>query len=424
MRVNPFIPDTFCKTIHILGHCSTYGLGVDDTRTVAAQLQRKLNAENESADIRVLNRGQVGMDMGNPMFILNAIEYLNDQKGDILIVIVDVTMDSHRMSGAVERMLNDRRQVYHCLREHFDAKREKPAYVDGWHLSPHGMELTADYIHEILLRDDMLSDEQTLISANNNYVYAEEIIAKAPREGICASADAEATHADTTQEDDAALAHYLQKLSELKPLPGQTAGAIVMNCNPFTKGHRHLIERAAREVGRLYIFVVQEDKSEFPFETRMEMVKAGVRDIENATCLPSGKYVLSAMTFPEYFSKDTIRDVTVDCSLDITIFADKIAPCLNITKRFVGKEPFDPVTRQYNGAMKDILPAHGIEVVEYERFEIDGTAVSASDVRKLLADGRLEEVRRLVPDTTYCLIAGTTATDSSFAHTACPPCTY
>jgi [citrate (pro-3S)-lyase] ligase len=157
-------------------------------------------------------------------------------------------------------------------------------------------------------------------------------------------------------------------------------------------------------VDRLYIFVVQEDKSEFPFEIRMEMVKAGVRDIENAICLTSGKYVLSAMTFPEYFSKDANRDVTVDCSTDIMIFKDKIAPCLGITKRFVGKEPFDPVTRQYNAAMKDILPAHGIEVVEYERFEIDGVAVSASAVRRMLAAGRLEEVRDLVPDTTYYLI--------------------
>jgi [citrate (pro-3S)-lyase] ligase len=136
----------------------------------------------------------------------------------------------------------------------------------------------------------------------------------------------------------------------------------------------------------------------------MEMGKAGVSDIEYAVCLPSGPYVLSVMTFPEYFSKDANRDATVDCTADITIFAEKIAPCLNITKRFVGGEPFDPVTRQYNGAMKDILPAYGIEVVEYERLETDGTAVSASAVRKLLAAGRLEEVRNLVPDTTYYLI--------------------
>jgi [citrate (pro-3S)-lyase] ligase len=270
------------------------------------------------------------------------------------------------------------------------------------------MELAADYIYEILRRDNMLSDERMTLTAKDEHSYSERITAKTNGREYCPSGDTETPHSNVVfardTPEDAALVDYLQKLRELKAPPGWSCGAIVMNCNPFTKGHRHLIERAAREVDRLYIFVVQEDKSDFPFASRMEMVKAGVRDIENAICLPSGKYVLSAMTFPEYFSKDANKDVTVDCSTDVMLFKDKIAPCLGITKRFVGKEPFDPVTRQYNAAMKDILPAHGIEVVEYERFEIDGVAVSASAVRRMLAAGRLEEVRDLVPDTTYSLI--------------------
>lgn len=45
-------------------------------------------------------------------------------------------------------------------------------------------------------------------------------------------------------------------------------GAIVMNCNPFTYGHQYLIETAARLVNLLYIFVVEEDKSIFPFSQR------------------------------------------------------------------------------------------------------------------------------------------------------------
>ncbi len=36
-------------------------------------------------------------------------------------------------------------------------------------------------------------------------------------------------------------------------------GAIVMNANPFTKGHRHLIEYALTKVDELIVFVVQED---------------------------------------------------------------------------------------------------------------------------------------------------------------------
>jgi [citrate (pro-3S)-lyase] ligase len=409
MRLNPFAPDIFMKTIHIFGHCVAYGLGVDDARTIAGRLQMKLNAESLIVGIRVLNRGQVGMDMNNPILILNAIEDLNCKKGDILITIVDIVMDSHRSGGFVEHMLNDRRHVYHCLREHFNAKREKSAYMATCHLSPHGMELTADYIHEILLGDNMLSDERATLEANAEHSYSENVPVKAIGERYCSTEDAKKTCADIafTQnipEDDITLADYLQELRELRAPFGQSAGAVVMNCNPFTKGHRHLIERAAKEVDLLYIFVVQEDRSEFSFETRMEMVKAGVRDIENAVCLPSGKHILSAATFPEYFAKDANRDVTVDCSTDIVIFADKIAPHLGIIKRFVGKEPFDPVTQQYNGAMKDILPTYGIEVVEYERLTINGTVISASAVRNMLAAGRKEEVRNFVPDTTYAFL--------------------
>ncbi len=49
---------------------------------------------------------------------------------------------------------------------------------------------------------------------------------------------------------------------------------------------------------------------------------------------------------------------------DIAIFAEKIAPQLGIKYRFVGEEPNDEVTNEYNLAMKRILPKSGIELVE------------------------------------------------------------
>ena len=46
-------------------------------------------------------------------------------------------------------------------------------------------------------------------------------------------------------------------LDSLPVAPGSgTVGAIVMNCNPFTMGHRYLIETAASQVDRLYVFVL------------------------------------------------------------------------------------------------------------------------------------------------------------------------
>ena len=133
-----------------------------------------------------------------------------------------------------------------------------------------------------------------------------------------------------------------------------------MNCNPFTLGHQYLAEYAAARVAKLYIFVVEEDKSEFPFADRIELVKQGVKHISNVEVLPSGKFIISQQTFSGYFNKAGLQDVAVDSSEDVEIFGREIAPTLGITVRFAGEEPKDNVTRQYNETMKEILPRYEI----------------------------------------------------------------
>jgi [citrate (pro-3S)-lyase] ligase len=179
------------------------------------------------------------------------------------------------------------------------------------------------------------------------------------------------------------------------------AGAIVANCNPFTRGHLYLIEEAARQCGVLHLFIVSEDKSAFPAEDRYNLVRAGISHIPNARLHPTGPYLVSSVTFPDYFLKDTVRAQTVNTVLDLTIFAERFALPLKIERRFVGEEPFDPVTREYNRQMKEILPRYGIQVTEIPRLESGGAAVSASRVRELLREGNLQAVRELVPPATY-----------------------
>jgi cytidyltransferase-like protein len=146
-------------------------------------------------------------------------------------------------------------------------------------------------------------------------------------------------------------------------------GAIVMNCNPFTHGHRLLIEYASKQVDNLIIFVVEEDKSFFSFCERFKMVKDGVIDIDNVYVVRSGNFILSHLTFPAYFEKNDIDDCkNIDVSNDINIFAHLISHKLNITSRFIGEEPMCKVTRRYNESMKKILPSHSIQVFEIPRF--------------------------------------------------------
>lgn len=183
-------------------------------------------------------------------------------------------------------------------------------------------------------------------------------------------------------------------------------GSIVMNCNPFTKGHRYLIEESLKYVDFLIIFVVEENKSVFTFDERFAFVNAGVSDLPYVMVVPSGQFILSQRTFPEYFKKIEDEDLIKNVEYDITLFAEQIAPRLNITYRFVGEELQDAVTNEYNQAMKRILPQKGINVVEIPRKENDNGIISATLVRKCLEDGNRQDLRELIPKSTWEILFG------------------
>jgi len=187
---------------------------------------------------------------------------------------------------------------------------------------------------------------------------------------------------------------------------GGAVGAAVMNCNPFTKGHRYLIETAAKECDHLYVFVLSEDKSYFSAKDRMEMVKLGTADLPNVTVLPTGPYLISSATFPTYFLQDREKAEQIHCLLDIQIFCKYFAPKFGITRRYVGTEPLSPMTNQYNDALREHLPGMGIEFREIPRLEQENTPISASAVRAYLQEGRIDLLKNLVPETTYQYLIG------------------
>ncbi|WP_455552082.1 [citrate (pro-3S)-lyase] ligase [Desulfovibrio sp.] len=183
---------------------------------------------------------------------------------------------------------------------------------------------------------------------------------------------------------------------------GKKAGAIVMNANPFTLGHRWLVEKAAALCELLYVFVVEEDCSDFPFQVRKRLVIEGTRDLENVAVCDSGPYMISAATFPTYFIKDKEMVNGIYTELDLKIFADVIAPYFHIKSRFVGSEPLCAATKFYNEAMKSQLPAKGIMVYEIFRKEVGGVPISASLVRKTIRNQGPEHplLESLLPRTT------------------------
>ncbi|MDY3944631.1 MAG: triphosphoribosyl-dephospho-CoA synthase [Prevotella sp.] len=188
----------------------------------------------------------------------------------------------------------------------------------------------------------------------------------------------------------------------------QPTGCIVMNCNPFTLGHRYLIEQAAKQVERLYVMVVREDCSLFAYTERKAMVEQGVADIENVSVIDGSDYAISRATFPTYFLKRLDDAADTQMLLDLDLFRRHIAPALGATVRFVGTEPTDQLTRRYNQLMHETLK----DVREINRLEKDGNAVSASRVRKAMEEGDINTIRQLVPPTTLPYIIAHLATQA------------
>ena len=188
----------------------------------------------------------------------------------------------------------------------------------------------------------------------------------------------------------------------------QPTGCIVMNCNPFTLGHRYLIEQAAKQVERLYVMVVREDCSLFAYTERKAMVEQGVADIENVSIIDGRDYAISRATFPTYFLKRLDDAADTQMLLDLDLFRRHIAPALGATVRFVGTEPTDQLTRRYNQLMHEALK----DVREINRLEKDGNAVSASRVRKAMEEGDMNTIRQLVPPTTLPYIIAHLATQA------------
>lgn len=194
------------------------------------------------------------------------------------------------------------------------------------------------------------------------------------------------------------ITRFLEETAHALPWEkGLPCACIVMHADPFTVGHRHLVETAARETGRVVVFVLSEDGGMFAPDERLALVKAGCADIGGCAVLRGSRYLISRATFPTYFLKAEADPGAIQCALDVTLFGETIAPALNIRARYVGTEPTDPVTCRYNEMLASLLPLYGITLREVERLTADGTPVCASAVREAIRFSDTAVLKRLLP---------------------------
>lgn len=363
-------PKTFKRTIYIVGGCGIFGIGVRDEGTLASQLQKLLNIYAPEEGFNVENYG-FALDGTNVQSeILDILKSLPLKAGDIVAGIGNGKIVSYNKELEVRPY------------------RSGELFFDDMHVTETAHGLVAEGLLETLkenefFRDRLREKQPSCQISKGSYHLSEEQLSE--------------------------LEEYKKSLVKLYsdyPKAKNLVGAIVMNCNPFTLGHRYLIETCAEKCDMLIVFVVQEDKSYFPFEDRLRLVQEGCSDLENVCVTGSGKFILSSLTFSEYFNKAQLQDRIVDSSEDITLFVNEIVPAANIKVRFAGTEPLDTVTNQYNRTMEAILSQHGIRFEEVSRIEKNGEVISASRVRKLLESRDWELIQELVPDTTLSYLKG------------------
>lgn len=194
---------------------------------------------------------------------------------------------------------------------------------------------------------------------------------------------------------------YADKLQQVK-VEARTAGAIVMNANPFTKGHLYLVETALKQCDHLYVFVLSDDSSMFSFEDRFRLVKEGTAHLQEVTVVPTGEYQVSQATFPSYFLKDQAEEQVAihQAELDAKLFKDRIAPLLNIQTRFMGEEPLSKVTEIYNKAMEEVFGSE-MDLVIVPRLHAEAEVISATRVRQAIEEEDFSLIKEFVPETTY-----------------------
>lgn len=198
---------------------------------------------------------------------------------------------------------------------------------------------------------------------------------------------------------DDSIQEYLDRIPQVADQNIKKVAGIVMNANPFTQGHRYLVEQAAKENDLVYVFVVKNDVSLFSAQERIQLVRKGTADLKNVQVVFGDDYMVSYATFPAYFLPTAADIIDYQTKLDAQIFKTWIAPKLNIKRRYLGDEPFSKTTQRYNQALKKELPPT-VEVKIISRKTNHGKIITATQVRKWIAENRIENVHQFVPRTT------------------------
>ena len=359
-RVTVGQPERADRTIWFFGPCVVIGGFVEDRHTIESFLQERLNRDGYSC--RVVNCGCYETPYQRMVRVTSA----PIRPGDIVVLYVR----NHPVAGTVS------------------------------------VDLT-ELLAENSVPSEWLLDIPLHCNHKVNRIYAEELYRLMVRDGVLLQSAGQDAGGAVLSRSLAIHSLFLDlHFHNFHPKEGEVVGSIGMHGNPFTLGHRYLIETASGMVDRLFVLLIEDEIGSFSYAERFAMAVEGTRDLPNVRIVAGGPFQATRNVFREYFVRIEPADMRESAMTDTLIFAESIAPRLGITRRFLGDERNNPKMQFFNDLLKETLPAYGIEVIELPRAESGGHPISASLARKAAAEGDMETLLANIPETTARFLLG------------------
>ena len=225
-------PKKYHNSIYTHGACTWRGVGVEDSQTIASYLQMSINVKWPDS-YKVVNSA-----IGRGSSLEDDFQFIQEQSyraGDIVIV------GSHGVALDIGHRFYERHSINYV---ETSSLFNRPHDIGEWfldnvlHTNARGNKIIAQRLYKVL------EDLGWLCMSCDNVQIPNDM------EML--------THGQRVYGDNPFLLEYLKSLEPYRKGDNSSInGSIVMNCNPFTLGHRYLIEYAAKNVDNLYIFVVE-----------------------------------------------------------------------------------------------------------------------------------------------------------------------
>lgn len=364
------------NNIFMFGNSVIFGLHVEDNRTISNKLKQNLLDNNK--DYNVINHGMNGETILN---MYTKIFNTDIKSGDIVIINYYPWLMDNNIKFNSFPILD--------LSKYFEGQQHE-CFIDQVHLTNYGNSLVSEKLFKCLFpkqNDNFKLMENLDNIEKQKYVYSDE------------------------KELDDKLMKFAEKYKKNINInfndKSINIGGIVVTCNPFTNGHKHLIKIASEMFDEVIIFFSFRDaRFIYTYDVHLEMTKIGSSEFKNVHVIPMPEFFSFATFFPQYNDYNLRQNKNL---IAMNSYATNYSFCkmfkyFNVKYRLFGEETDDAVTLQHMRQAQYLMPQYGVNVIVIPRKKFSNNQyntirpVSGTLCREYLKNKNYEAVRGFVPD--------------------------